>query len=234
MCLRSSHPRRCEAQVEVKPTKNFTPYTVPSEINKSPILLVYTSTLPLLDITFSAPAYIVFYVCFVLFFSSSSARGWCKRTMDQLSVILGWELNGTRSLRHPSGPPRDVLWLKTRQNGDTGPCVSWPGGSSGNQSSVLQELAGLKGSPLECWAMVLASIKSFLKLEIWSSWEWLWFNVIQVLQGTLLKETAVNYLWLILLWMEGMICAQVQEPCLYLIIVISSLKFTADVSILTI
>lgn len=189
-----------------------------------PFLILLSQLLPILCFM---------YVLFC-FFSSSSARGWCKRMMDQPSVILGWELNGTRSLRHPSGPPRDVLWLKTRQNGDTGPCVSWPGGSSGNQSSVLQELAGLKGSPLECWAMVLASIKSFLKLEIWSSWEWLWFNVIQVLQGTLLKETAVNYLWLILLWMEGMICAQVQEPCLYLIIVISSLKFTADVSILTI
>lgn len=158
----------------------------------------------------------------------------CQRMLEQLSVIFGRELNGTRSLKHPRGPARDVLCLTARENVDTDPHGFHLGGSAGNQSSVLQKLAGLKGSPLECWATALTSIKSILKLEIWCSWEWPWFNVIQVLRGTLLKETAVNYSWLVLLWMEGMICAQVQEPCLYLIIVISSLKFTADVSILTI
>lgn len=48
-------------------------------------------------------------------------------------------------------------------------------------------------------------------LEPNPSWSWkyapvgdrLWFNAIQVLQGTLLKETIVNYLWLILLVDRG-------------------------------
>jgi len=74
----------------------------------------------------------------------------CQRMLEQLSVIFGRELNGTRSLKHPRGPARDVLCLTARENVDTDPHGFHLGGSAGNQSSVLQKLAGLKGSPLEC------------------------------------------------------------------------------------
>lgn len=74
----------------------------------------------------------------------------CQRMLDQLSVISGWELNGTRSLKHLPGPARDVLCRMAKENVDTDPRGFHLGGSAGNQSSVLQKLAGLKGSPLEC------------------------------------------------------------------------------------
>lgn len=55
---------------------------------------------------------------------------------------------------HPNIPMalltlQGVTALPGLATGDINPCSSWPGGSTGNQSSVLQELAGLSGSPLE-------------------------------------------------------------------------------------
>lgn len=164
----------------------------PKKINKSLILLIYINMLALFDIPFSAFTWHSFLT------SSLSSDPSCLQLPEQdVSPTLSycqsfscgsWVAQGHLNILLPLLTLQRVTALPDMAYGDTDPHRSQPGGSTGNQSSVLQELAGLKGSPLECWATVLTSIKSILKLEIWSSWELLWFNAIKVLWGIFLKK----------------------------------------------
>lgn len=116
-------------------------------------------------------------------------------------------LSGTRSLREPlsfsfSSRSRgncSGLWLPCLVYKVTYTQSSQPDGSFGNPPSAIQELEALKVAPWSapplCW----------LEPNLSETWKYdpggdgLWFNVTQVQQATLLKETAINYLCLILL-----------------------------------
>jgi len=137
------------------------------QINKSLFLLVYTCMSPFLILLSQLPPNTYFFLpasAVLPLAHSCQSKMWAPPPTISCLHVEAERHKVTWTSSWPSSPSKGWLCCLVWHVGNTDLHEPRLGGSTGNQSSVLQELAGLKGSPLECWATVPTSIKSILKV----------------------------------------------------------------------